>query len=101
MDQAPAAPPGVLASPPSPRSVSSTSEPVQDDSQTQIDSNIEYYYTDSDSEPEDAKDKARIAEETRNKHREFFARFIKSTEKLRTEYATDSTTKERSEMDTE
>ena len=56
------------------------------DDQTEVDSNIEYYYTESESEQEDQKLKEQTAEELRKKHLDLFNSFVKSKTKLKSEF---------------
>ncbi len=53
---------------------------------TIVDSNIEYYYTESESEPEDLKEREEIATRLKEFHRQHLDLFVKSSKKLTSEF---------------
>ena len=63
-----------------------TEEEVNGEDDTLIDSNIEYYYTESESEPEDYKEKEETAAKLKEYHRGLLDSFVKSKHKLRSEF---------------
>ena len=53
---------------------------------TIVDSNIEYYYTESESEPEDLKEREETATRLKEFHRQHLDMFVKSSKKLTSEF---------------